>query len=54
MADEYVPSIAGTSFEGLKKTNVHGAEYWPARDLQSLLGYGQWRRFEDAIQRAVP
>jgi len=53
MADEYVPSIAGTSFEGLKKTNVHGAEYWSARDLQSLLGYGQWRRFEDAIQRAI-
>ncbi|MES2236257.1 MAG: DNA damage-inducible protein D [Pseudomonadota bacterium] len=53
MADKLVPSIAGTSFEGLKKTNVHGAEYWSARDLQSLLGYGQWRRFEDAIQRAI-
>ena len=53
MADKPVPSIAGTSFEGLKKTNDHGAEYWSARDLQSLLGYGQWRRFEDAIQRAI-
>lgn len=53
MADKSVPSIAGTSFERLKKTNDHGAEYWSARDLQSLLGYGQWRRFEDAIKRAV-
>lgn len=33
--------------------NEHGAEYWSARDLQPLLGYGQWRRFEDAIKRAV-
>jgi DNA-damage-inducible protein D len=53
MADRPVPSIAGTSFEGLKKTNAHGAEYWSARDLQSLLGYGQWRRFEDAVKRAI-
>ena len=30
-----------------------GAEFWSARDLQSLLGYSQWRRFEDAIKRAM-
>lgn len=41
------------SFEALKQTNEHGAEYWSARDLQSMLGYGQWRRFEDAIKRAM-
>jgi len=41
------------SFEGLKKTNDHGAEYWSARDLQPNLGYSQWRRFEDAIKRAI-
>ena len=40
------------SFESLKRMNDHGAEYWSARDLQSLLGYSQWRRFEDAIKRA--
>ncbi|MBI5751900.1 MAG: DNA damage-inducible protein D [Hydrogenophilales bacterium] len=53
MPDKQVPTIAGLSFEGLKQTNDHGAEYWSARDLQSLLGYGQWRRFEDAIKRAL-
>jgi len=53
MADKQVPTITGLSFEGLKQTNDHGAEYWSARDLQSLLGYGQWRRFEDAIKRAI-
>ena len=39
-------------FEKLRQTNDHGAEYWSARDLQSLLGYSQWRRFEQAIDRA--
>jgi DNA-damage-inducible protein D len=41
------------SFEDLKQVNAHGAEYWSARDLQPLLGYTQWRRFEDAIKRAI-
>jgi len=41
------------SFEGLKKVNAHGAEYWSARDLQPHLGYSQWRRFENAIKRAI-
>jgi DNA-damage-inducible protein D len=33
-------------------SNEHGAEYWSARDLQPLLGYSQWLRFEQAIDRA--
>ncbi|MDY0029898.1 MAG: DNA damage-inducible protein D [Pseudobdellovibrionaceae bacterium] len=41
------------SFEGLKNINEHGAEYWSARALQTHLGYSQWRRFEDAITRAM-
>ncbi|QLQ04454.1 MAG: DNA damage-inducible protein D [Thiobacillus sp.] len=48
-----MPSIGGQSFENLKQVNDHGAEYWSARDLQPLLGYSQWRRFEDAINRAI-
>lgn len=46
--------VSGTStFEELKKCNEHDAEYWSARELQPLLGYKQWRRFEDAIKRAM-
>lgn len=41
------------SFENLRQANQHGAEYWNARDLQPLLGYSQWRRFEEAIRRAI-
>jgi len=53
MTKESLPIRGSKSFEDLKKRNDHGAEYWSARDLQSLLGYGQWRRFEDAIKRAI-
>lgn len=53
MAKKELPSIGGQSFENLKQVNDHGAEYWSARDLQPLLGYSQWRRFEDAINRAI-
>jgi len=45
--------MGSKSFEDLKRTNEYGAEYWSARDLQPLLGYSQWRRFEDAINRAI-
>lgn len=48
---QITPVTAG--FEALKQTNEHNAEYWRARDLQPLLGYSQWRRFEQAIERAM-
>ncbi len=53
MSEKSLPALGAKSFEALKKTNQHGAEYWSARDLQPLLGYRQWRRFEQAIERAV-
>ncbi len=48
---EIVPN--NKNFEELKKNNQYGAEYWSARDLQSILGYVKWHRFEDAIKRAI-
>jgi hypothetical protein len=48
---QITPVTAG--FESLKQTNEHNAEYWRARDLQPLLGYAQWRRFEQAVERAM-
>jgi hypothetical protein len=53
MPDSLLPTEGRSSFEALKRVNEHGAEYWSARDLQPLLGYSQWRRFEDAIGRAM-
>lgn len=40
------------TFESIKHINEHGQEYWLARELQPILEYSQWRRFEDAIERA--
>ena len=53
MNSNNTPTIGSASFEELKKSNEHDAEYWSARDLQPLLGYSQWRRFEAAIKRAI-
>ncbi|MEI6209702.1 MAG: BRO family protein [Desulfuromonadales bacterium] len=53
MTDRSLPVSGSVTFEELEKTNEHGAEFWSARELQPLLGYGQWRRFEDAINRAM-
>ena len=53
MSDKSLPALGGKSFEELRRTNQHGAEYWSARDLQPLLGYTQWRRFEQAVERAI-
>lgn len=56
MSEELETSLVAQeskTFEELKKTNQHGAEYWSARELQPLLGYDQWRRFEAAIKRAI-
>jgi len=48
-----LPSTELQGFEALKHINSHGAEFWSAREMQPLLGYSQWRRFEDAIKRAI-
>ncbi|MFZ5617305.1 MAG: DNA replication protein DnaD, partial [Pseudomonadota bacterium] len=53
MIDTQKPALGKAGFEALKRVNAHGADYWSAREIQPLLGYSQWRRFEEAIQRAV-
>ena len=53
MAKQTLPMRGNVSFEELKKVNEHGAQFWSARELQPLLGYSQWRRFDDAVKRAM-
>ena len=53
MVKQTLPVRGNVSFEELKKVNEHGAEFWSARELQPLLGYSQWRRFDDAVKRAM-
>lgn len=43
----------GTSpFDRIRHEDEHG-EFWSARELMPLLGYDQWRRFEDSTVRAA-
>ena len=53
MTDKLLPSEEQKDFEAQKLTNEHGAKYWSNCDLEKLLGYGQRRRFQDAIKRAI-
>jgi DNA-damage-inducible protein D len=50
--DEKLPTGGRKSFEDMKMVNEHGAEYWSARDIQTLLGYDQWRNFDSAVKKA--
>ena len=40
-------------FEDIKHIDEFGHEYWLARELQSVLGYNQWRSINDLIERAI-
>lgn len=40
------------SFEGRSQKTENGVEYWLARDLQHLLGYGKWDNFQSVISKA--
>lgn len=37
----------------IQKDNENEIEFWYARDLMSLLGYGRWENFDKAINRAM-
>lgn len=41
-----------TVFEDIKHIDQDGNEYWYARELQKVLDYNQWRRFENVIKKA--
>jgi DNA-damage-inducible protein D len=41
-------------FDSIKQVNPYGQEYWSARDLMPLLGYGRkWQNFEEVIKKAM-
>ncbi|BAT56955.1 DNA-damage-inducible protein (plasmid) [Nostoc sp. NIES-3756] len=44
---------ADNPFDQIKNIDEQGNEYWLARELMPILGYQQWRRLEDAINRAI-
>ena len=41
------------SFEEIKHIDEFGMEYWYARELQIVLDYKEWRKFEGVIKKAM-
>jgi len=44
--------LSNQNFEDIKHIDENGIEYWYARELQSVLDYKEWRKFEGVIQRS--
>ena len=40
------------NFENIKHIDENGVEYWYARELQIVLDYKEWRKFENVINKA--
>ena len=40
------------SFENIKHIDENGVEFWYARELQVILNYKEWRKFENVINKA--
>lgn len=51
MKTEVIKSLTN-HFEASAHRTKDGIEFWLARDLQNLLGYTQWRNFQNVITRA--
>ena len=46
-------NINETIFENIKHVDDEGNEYWYARELQKVLEYAQWRKFNGVIEKAM-
>ncbi|CAG9294967.1 DNA damage-inducible protein D [Celerinatantimonas diazotrophica] len=51
MEQQHIQSLT-TTFEGHAQQTENGVEFWLARDLQHLLGYGKWDNFVSVISKA--
>jgi DNA-damage-inducible protein D len=47
-----VPTGKDSPFEQIKRTNDAGNEYWSSRDFAQILGYSDYRNFEQVIKKA--
>src|SRR5262249_39964990 len=46
------PTGPHINFEQIKRLDNNRVEFWTARELMGLLGYAQWRNFEEVIAKA--
>lgn len=48
-----LPNKPDNRFESLRNLSEDGAEFWYARELQIVLDYREWRKFEQVIKKAI-
>lgn len=53
MTTDLTPTAPHKDFEGIKKIDKNGVEYWEGRELLPLLGYEKWENAEEVIARAA-
>ena len=46
-------NYSNQNFEDIKHIDENGIEYWYARELQLVLDYKEWRKFENVIKKAI-
>ena len=47
-----IEKISEALFEDIKHLDEQGNEYWTARELQPVLEYTEWRKFNGIIDKA--
>ena len=50
---EIKEEYSNQTFEDIKHVDEFGNEYWYARELQVVLDYTEWRKFENVINKAI-
>jgi hypothetical protein len=45
-------SSSQSPFDAIRQIDEDGNEFWSARDLQIIFEYKEWRKFNDAVERA--
>lgn len=45
--------ISNNIFENIKHIDENDNEYWYARELQLVLKYKEWRKFDGVIEKAI-
>ena len=46
-------NYSNQTFEDIKHVNEYGVEFWYARELQVVLDYKEWRKFEGVLKKAM-
>ena len=46
-------NYSNQNFEDIEHIDENGIEYWYARELQLVLDYKEWRKFENVIKKAI-